>query len=161
MIACGTGHRPDKLMGYSDVAHLRLTRFATDVLSEIRPTGVISGMAIGWDMALARAAVALDIPFTAAVPFEGQQGRWSPAQQAEYSFLLSRAHAVKYVCAPGFAAWKMQRRNEWMVDNSALVIALWDGSSGGTANCVRYANARGVQIRNVWDTYANIHSHSA
>lgn len=26
-----------------------------------------------------------------------------------------------------------------MVDNSDFVIAVWDGTKGGTANCVRYA----------------------
>jgi uncharacterized phage-like protein YoqJ len=33
----------------------------------------------------------------------------------------------------------MQIRNEWMVDRADQVIAIWDGTSGGTANCVEYA----------------------
>jgi len=33
----------------------------------------------------------------------------------------------------------MQKRNEWMVDHSDYVIAVWDGSKGGTGNCVKYA----------------------
>jgi hypothetical protein len=33
-----------------------------------------------------------------------------------------------------------------MVDNSDLLIAVWDGSSGGTSNCVSYATIKGKQI---------------
>jgi uncharacterized phage-like protein YoqJ len=36
----------------------------------------------------------------------------------------------------------MQARNEWMVDNSNAMIAVWDGSPGGTANTVKYAQAK-------------------
>ena len=32
----------------------------------------------------------------------------------------------------------MQKRNEFMVDNSDLVVAVWNGTSGGTANCLAY-----------------------
>ena len=35
---------------------------------------------------------------------------------------------------------KMQKRNQFMVDNSDIVIAVWDGSKkGGTYNCIKYA----------------------
>jgi uncharacterized phage-like protein YoqJ len=32
----------------------------------------------------------------------------------------------------------MQKRNEWMTDNSKYIIAVWDGTKGGTGNCVNY-----------------------
>ena len=31
-----------------------------------------------------------------------------------------------------------------------LVLAFWDGSSGGTGNCVRYAGKVGKPIENLW-----------
>jgi uncharacterized phage-like protein YoqJ len=40
----------------------------------------------------------------------------------------------------------MQKRNEYMVDNSDIVIAVWDGSKGGTYNCVKYAEKLGKKI---------------
>lgn len=40
----------------------------------------------------------------------------------------------------------MQKRNEYMTDNSDIVIAVWDGSKGGTANCVRYAKKLNKEI---------------
>ena len=36
--------------------------------------------------------------------------------------------------------------NEWMIDNSAVVISVWDGTSGGTANCVKYAKKQKTKI---------------
>ena len=40
----------------------------------------------------------------------------------------------------------MQRRNEYMVDKADTLIAVWNGTSGGTANCVKYAKKKGVDI---------------
>ena len=40
----------------------------------------------------------------------------------------------------------MQKRNEYMVDLADRVIAVWDGSKGGTANCVKYAEKVGKEI---------------
>ena len=41
------------------------------------------------------------------------------------------------------------RRNEWMVDHSARVIAVWKGSPSGTKNTVMYANRKGVPVINI------------
>ena len=36
-----------------------------------------------------------------------------------------------------------------MVDHSDLVLAYWDGSSGGTKNCIKYAIDSGVKVVNI------------
>jgi hypothetical protein len=160
MILAGTGHRPNKLGGYGPQAHDRRVALAVAALKRHAPARVISGMALGWDTALAIAAVRLEIPFVAAVPFEGQESAWPSLSQAEYRRLLDRAAEVVHVCPPGYAAAKMQTRNEWMVDRCDLLLALWDGSPGGTANCVEYATLRGptvrrgVQVVNLWPSWA-------
>ena len=57
MNVAGTGHRPNKLGGYDDDIYQRLVTLAMTYLEETRPKRVISGMALGWDQALAEAAV--------------------------------------------------------------------------------------------------------
>jgi uncharacterized phage-like protein YoqJ len=57
-------------------------------------------MALGWDLAFARASVELGIPLIAAVPFEGQEAMWSPESQAKYRALLAEAETV-HVVSPG------------------------------------------------------------
>ena len=33
----------------------------------------------------------------------------------------------------------MQLRNQYMVDQADYIVAAWDGTKGGTGNCVDYA----------------------
>ena len=37
-------------------------------------------------------------------------------------------------------------RDKWMVDNSSLVIAVYDGVDGGTKNTVEYAELKGIKV---------------
>mgnify|MGYP000641248802 CR=1 FL=1 len=39
------------------------------------------------------------------------------------------------------------QRNEWMVDHAARVIAVYNGTSGGTRNTIEYAREQGVSLR--------------
>lgn len=77
-----------------------------------------------------------------AVPFVGFNDRWPERSKQHLRDLYARSGGTLHiVCEPGYAAWKLQARNEWMVNNSTDVIAVWDGSPGGTANCVAYARS--------------------
>jgi hypothetical protein len=78
---CATGHRPEKLGGYSDEARHRLEQFAVTYLRYYAPDLFISGMAQGWDQACAYACTVLSIPWTAAIPFAGQESMWPDAAQ--------------------------------------------------------------------------------
>ena len=153
MIICGTGHRPNKLGGYGAEVFGRLERKAYNWLHRHMPTKVISGGALGWDQALATAARNRGIDYVMALPFHGFEDRWPAASKAELYALQHLASDVVYVCEPGYAGWKMQKRNEWMVDNCNSVLALWDGSSGGTGNCVAYANKVGRPVINLWEDF--------
>lgn len=148
----GTGHRPNKLGGYSEEVYQKLVLTAMHYLTILNATEAISGMALGWDMALAQAAINYQIPFIAAVPFGGQESMWPPATRERYHHLLKQAKEVVYVSPPGFSSAKMQKRNEWMVDQldptTDKLLAMWDGTNGGTANCLRYANTKGFSIQN-------------
>ncbi len=149
-----TGHRPDKLGGYGHAAHRRLVVLARQVIIAIDPDEVISGMALGWDQAVAQAAIDLSVPFVAAIPFRGQDSRWRSDSRQVYERLLGEAKGSVLIFdgqpSDAEVPRAMQKRNEWMVDNSDRLIALWNGTSGGTANCVRYAERRGKQIDNLW-----------
>lgn len=156
-----TGHRPAKLGGYGKDTITFLTEFAIKTLKDIRPrpTRIITGMALGWDQAIADACVVLNTPFIAAVPFRGQKLVWPQVSQGHYNDLLCKAQIVQIVSEGGYEAPKMQIRNEWMVNECEAVIALWDGTTGGTGNCVKYAMNEQKKIINVWDkwvTFASI-----
>ncbi len=136
-----TGHRPDKIGGYDYYARQRvwLRQQLRTIVMDLMPMYTISGMALGVDQDYAQVSIELAIPFIAALPFVGQEKKWPKSSQDYYNWLLERADE-KVVVSPGeYSAYKMQVRNEWMVDNCDVLIAVWDGSEGGTGNCVRYA----------------------
>jgi uncharacterized phage-like protein YoqJ len=148
MIFAGTGHRPDKLGGYGKQDELEA--FAHKVLDDYRPELVISGMALGWDQALVEAALQLGISCHAYVPFAGQELSWPHASQARYRHYLENVEKVVIVTPGEYRPWKMQVRNEAMVRCSDYVLALWDGSPGGTGNCVQFAESIDKPVINVW-----------
>lgn len=156
MILSATGHRPNKLGGYNSYAADKLYEVAFEYLkTQTEVDSIISGMALGWDTAWALAGLNLGIPLIAAVPFVGQERRWPSGNRMQYNGILFKAVQVVIVCEGGYTAEKMQERNEWMVDNSDILVALWDGSAGGTGNCVRYARKFNKPIVNLWDQYVH------
>ncbi len=120
------------------------------MLVDLGATKGVSGMALGVDQHFVLACKQLNLPYIAAVPFVGQESRWPTEAQQHYRELLRGAEEIVHVCGPGYVYWKMQARNEWVVDTCSQLIAVWDGSSGGTANTVLYAHkvARPIHIIN-------------
>jgi uncharacterized phage-like protein YoqJ len=159
MIVAATGHRPEKLGGHSYRLDGKLIGVAVAYLNEVEPERVISGMALGWDTAWAAAAYVLGVPFIAAIPFEGQESRWPVDLQRRYREILAKAAEIVVVSRGGYSSTAMEMRNRWMVDRADRIAALWDGSPGGTGNCVRYARKRKVEIDNLWNRwrFGNLH----
>lgn len=150
MILAVTGHRPDKIGGYKPNPLREWVRAQIRAaLEDLKPERGITGMALGVDQDFAEACVALGIPFTAAVPFEGQESRWPPPSRRFYHQLIEQAAEVVYVSELGYARWKMEARNHWMVDHSDRLLAIWDGTLGGTGGTVLYAERVGRPIQRI------------
>jgi uncharacterized phage-like protein YoqJ len=136
-----TGHRPDKLGGYktpNPLYNLVIEELAK-AFELFKPDYVITGMSLGVDQWAAELCLNMGIKFVAAVPFENQESKWPPHSQSRYHWLLNQA-SDRYTISPGgYEPWKMQARNEWMVKSCQHVIAVWNGSPGGTANCLQFA----------------------
>lgn len=152
MIICGTGHRPNKLGGYGKPAFERLVSLSGDWLDSNRPDVVISGVALGWDQALAVAAIRRKIETHAYVPCEGHSNIW-PEESRRYYEKILRKCAVVRIAPVAYSAKAMMDRNKDMVDAADLVLAIWDGSSGGTGNCVRYGEKQHKELVNLWDRF--------
>jgi uncharacterized phage-like protein YoqJ len=147
MIVAFTGHRPAKLGGYKDnPLQQKIRKAIEDTLLKLKPEKAISGMALGVDQWAAEICLKLEIPFLAAVPFVGQESVWPKESQEKYRELLRKADSIFIVSPAPYAAWKLQKRNEWMVDHCDKLIAIWDGTAGGTGNCVEYAKKIGREV---------------
>jgi uncharacterized phage-like protein YoqJ len=156
MIVGVTGHRPDKLGGYDDSTTNRLMDLATEYLIDTRPNKVITGMALGWDQAVALACIRNGIPFIAAVPFEGQDKTWPARAKERWRYLKEEATEVVVVSpGQGFSREAMFRRNRYIVDHSDRICALFSGERGGTHDCVYYARHSLKAVDNLWSKWVD------
>jgi uncharacterized phage-like protein YoqJ len=153
---CFTGHRIAKLPWRDDENDPRcvsLKEKLSAVTEAVYESGVrhfICGMANGCDIYFAETVVALrfrhpEVTLEAAVPFEGQADRWGMPLRARYSALLSmcdRQTILQREHTPDC----MMRRNRYMVDSASVLIACYDGKSGGTLNTLLYAMRQKVEV---------------
>jgi uncharacterized phage-like protein YoqJ len=137
MIVAFTGHRPERLGEDSAGAWIAIKEF----LLEQRPERVISGMTQGVDSLAFDIALELGIPVVAAVPWTGHGIGWTEKQLDEYLKRLERAVEVKVTSdTQEYRPWVYTIRDRWMVDNSDLLVAVWDGVRiGGTWNTIEYS----------------------
>lgn len=94
-----------------------------------------------------------------AIPFKKQVSKWfgkddidrfyTHQQQADVVTFVDTVKDYEYIGGISIGDYhpaKMQIRNRYMVNNSDIVIAVWNGTKGGTANCVNYAKKQGKNI---------------
>ena len=146
---CFTGHRPQKLTRPEQEIKADLEAAIRQAIDDGYTT-FITGMAYGVDIWAGQIVVRLKksnpaLRLIAAVPFRGFEDRWSSEWKRAYTYLLEQADIMKYIC-PGYNAGAYQRRNEWMVDHSSRVIAVFNGEASGTKNTVDYAEKRKLQV---------------
>jgi uncharacterized phage-like protein YoqJ len=88
-----------------------------------------------------------DAELCCAVPFAGQEQSWSAELRRRYYAMLAAAAEVK-VLRESFARDCYFARNRWLVDNSHMLLAVYDGGAerSGTRYTVEYARRRGREI---------------
>lgn len=153
---CFTGHRPDKLpSGWRQerdaCAPLRAAlRSSIKMAVENGYRCFISGMAQGVDTLAAEEVLLLrdkmsDIKLIAALPCPNQDYRWPAEARIKFKSILDKADKTKIVC-DFYSPFCMGARNLWMVEQSSMLIAVYDGSKGGTANTISHAERFGLKI---------------
>ena len=120
-----------------------------------------------------------DIKLIACIPCDRQESKWNWKDQKLYWDVLRKCDKIYGVTESGaevelvtmfidegvyelwtieprdylveYKPWLMQARNKIIVNHCDTLIALWDGSSGGTYNCIDYAKRQGRVNIIVWD----------
>ena len=151
---CATGHRPKDLPGGYD-GNKDLEHLIDDIVSTFVDVGYmsfISGGAIGVDQYFANSVLIQRafnpwIDLVIARPFPSQASNWPTATQQRFAKLCDAADEVIDVSPDPYTPAKMQIRNQWMLDHSGLVFAVWTGKrNGGTWNCIQSALKLGRRI---------------
>ncbi len=151
-----TGHRPKSLPWGYDESKENCLKFKEDVKKIFEGAikyglnTFLTGMAEGFDMIGAEILFELrklhKIKVIAVVPCLGQEFGWSSEQQKRYKYILSKCDDV-IVLSDHYYKNSMNDRNKYMVDNSSVCIACWNGKPSGTGNTVRFAKENGNKVR--------------
>ena len=80
----------------------------------------------------------------AAIPCGTQPDKWNAAQRRRYNLLLDSADKIT-VLQYAYTSDCMMRRNQYMVDSSSLLLACFDGKTGGTMKTILYAQRSGLK----------------
>lgn len=143
-----TGHRPQHMTeGETVFAKDELLRLARKLKDEYGTELAISGMALGADTWWAEAALEVGLDYAAYIPFESQPDRWRSTDQAQWRYLRAKAASEK-VIAPAYSVGALHARNDAMIKDSDLAIAVWKPSktTGGTASAVTKIKKLGRDI---------------
>ena len=146
---CFTGHRPEKLMRFEWLIKRDLEKQIRQAIADGLDV-FITGMARGVDIWAAEIVLKLrrkgaPIKLICACPYEGFEGRWESSWQNRYQEILNEADLVRYIC-PDYSTDCFQIRNEWMVNHSARVIAVFNNKPSGTMNTIEYAIRQNVPV---------------
>lgn len=148
-----TGHRPEKMATTENQAIKELEVAIRQAIDDGFSV-FISGMAPGVDIWAAEIVLRLrdkenlPIKLIAANPHPNFIARW-PEWKKRYITVMEAADLTRDIC-DGYKRGVYQIRNEWMVDHSARVVAIWNGKPSGTKNTVEYANRKNVPVVNVY-----------
>lgn len=154
---CFTGHRSQKLPWRFNENDSRCKAMKIILQAEIEKAiqsgynTFLCGMAIGFDMICAETVLDLktiykDIKIIGALPCKTQEIKWSAKDRERYRNLLNRLDDVRCNYDGYIGAECMLERNRFMVDNSSLMIALFNGLAGGTKSTIEYARKQGLEI---------------
>lgn len=153
---CFSGHRPQSLpWGYNEESieccllkeklHFQIKR-----AFQIGYNHFIIGMAQGIDMYAGEILISMkrihpDITMEAAIPCANQTEKWPLTARDRYHHILSWCDSKVVLCEQ-YTPNCMQERNQYMVDKSTLLIAVWNGRPSGTGKTVSYAQQKGIKV---------------
>ncbi len=154
--ACATGYRPQKCIWGFNEGHPRCIDMKKRLKERVEysiENGYkifISGMAIGFDTIFAETVLELKkkypfIKLVAALPCRDQYKLWKPEQIERYKRILKQCDDVRCLYE-SYNDKCMLERNDYMLNCSSLVFALFDGKPGGTKYTVNKARQKGLRV---------------
>lgn len=154
-----TGHRKERILQNGNPLVLGQIQLAIiEQVEQLCKQGYKTfycGMAEGFDL-LAASAVTVckwkynDIRLVAVVPFRNQSARYEPLDKIQYQILLNEADEV-VILSESYYRGCFHRRNDYMINNSDVIVAYWDGIfKGGTFYTIKKAQQDNKQIINLF-----------
>lgn len=151
-----TGHRPKSLpWGYDEnkLACINFKHYLKKIFEQTIFKGYkffLTGMAEGFDMIGTEILIELrkiyEIQIIAVIPCLGQEKKWKNYQQIKYQKIINSCDDV-IILSNEYYDSCMNDRNKFMIENSNLCIACWNGKPSGTGNTISFAKDCGKEIK--------------
>lgn len=148
---CFTGHRQ-----IPAAHHVMLEARTARIVAQLAAKGVrrfYTGGARGFDTLAAKTVLAVrrgnpEVKLILTLPCRDQTRGWCAADLAAYEEIKQAADEV--IClSEEYTDICMQQRNRYLVEHSDCCVCYMTRSFGGTAYTVRYAEKRGLIIKNL------------
>lgn len=156
MIVTGIAHPPLRLQERSELPSAELIHLAKKAMAEFGATHLITSLALGWEQALTKAALEMEIPYTVAIPYPGRDSGWNRNACILYLDLLARASEV-YRVSDCYSETAVLEGHFYRVDSAETVLALWDYDfQGDTFRTIDYALKTGKTVSNLWKEWQQL-----
>ena len=109
------------------------------------------GMALGFDLIALEILIDLKIKYPyikiiGAMPCPNQDAKWTRAEKERYKNIKEQIDQSIVVSEKYYGKECMLKRNRFIVDNSDMLFALWDGTPGGTMYTIEYAKSQNKPV---------------
>ncbi len=113
----------------------------------------LCGMARGFDLAAGEAVLSLrhelpEVQLICVIPFDGQERSFPDKDRLRFQRMTEQADDV-ITLAKEYRAGVYHQRNDFLVDNSSVIVAYYNGTKGGTHYTIHRALKQGLTIRNL------------
>lgn len=158
-----TGHRPDKIAGWSLAQGAVEVSLRKLLAQEIRRLAneegaeeFVSGMAPGIDLWAAdevlrlrsEGAIGSHVRLVLAIPYPAFERSFAATWRPLYNSILAAADEVIYVCH-GYHHGCYQQRNDLLAERADTLLAYYEGTEGGTRYTIRRAEKLGKRVINL------------
>ena len=154
---CFSGHRPEKLPGggndRSQVVRVLKSILYKSIIDSVNEgcNCFITGLARGVDLWAGEIVLELkaqgeDIKLIAVSPYKDHGKNFRNEEKFIFGNIMLKADETVYI-SDEYTKNCMQKRNEYMVDNSQRLIAVVSDYRSGTGATIRYAQRQGVETR--------------
>lgn len=141
---CFTGHRPEKMELVEKEIKPLLEKAIDDAIADGYVTFITGTDIWAAEIVLERKKTNKNLHLICALPHPNFENRRSMTEKMSFYKIIKKADIVKEINDHYFTGC-YQVRNEWMVDRSNLVIAVFNGQKSGTKNTVDYAKKRALK----------------
>jgi uncharacterized phage-like protein YoqJ len=116
----------------------------------------LCGMAMGFDLLAAEAAISLkskfkELKLIAVIPHPDQTRLWDEKDKELYNKVLKKANR-RILLSDSYSRDSLLKRNDYLLVNSSLLIAFYNGNKrGGTYYTYRRALRKVMDVINLYD----------